>query len=127
MTPIRAPIVLPLPVGAGVYIPGTADVLQPNGSPLYLKLIYTRPWYWWLTGLSLTFTTSSPAPHNLGIYGPNPTSIGPPFGRMRAPQLGLPDGTNNQCAGNFVSGTYYLVFRNGTDGAPLAPITVTVK
>lgn len=127
MKPIRAPLVLPLPVDAQPIVSGTPVTLQVTGNPLYLELNYHRPWYWWATGLSLTFTTSSPAPHNLGIYGPSATQIGPPFGRMRAPKLGLPDGTNNTCKGNFASGTYYLVLRNGTDGAPLAPVTVSVK
>jgi hypothetical protein len=123
----QSPVVLPLPVVVQTITQGTPVTLGPEVGPLYLKLTYSRPWYWWLTGLSLSFTASSIAPFNLGIYGPNPTSIGPPFGRERAPKLGLPDGTNNSCAGNFTSGTYYLVLRNGSDGAPLAPITVSVK
>ena len=126
MTPIRAPIVLPLPVGAQTIASGGSVTLQVTGSPLYLVLTIAVPWWHFWGGVTTSFTTSSAAPHNLGIYGPNPTSIGPPFGRMRAPKLGLPDGTNNTCQGTFTAGTYYLVLRNGTDGAPLAPITVSV-
>ena len=122
----QGPIVLPLPVSVQMITSGVPVTLQADGSPLYLEFICAPSWYWPFYR-STTFTTSSPALHNLGIYGPGATSIGPPFGRSRAPKLGISDGTNNSCTNNLPAGIYYLVLRNGTDGAPLAPITVNVK
>lgn len=128
MTPIRAPLVLPLPVGAQTIASGASVTLQVTGSPLYLVMTVPKSFWSWLgINTSVTCTTQSAAPHNLGVYGPNPGNIGPPWGRSRAPKLGLPDGTSNSCTNNLPGGTYYLVLRNGTDGAPLVPITVTVK
>lgn len=128
MIPIKSPIVLPLPVGAQTIASGASVTLQPTGNPLYLVLTVPKSiWSWLGIGTTVTFTSSSLLPHNLGVYGPNPTSIGPPFGRMRAPKVGLPDGTTNTCQGKFAAGTYYLVLRSGDNGAPSAQITVSVK
>jgi hypothetical protein len=125
---LGAPIPLQLPTGAQVITAGVPVTLQPNGSPLYLKYILTTNLFdWFGKGKNVTYTCSSSSPFNLGIYGPNPTSIGPPFGRMRAPKINMPDGTNNQCQGNFDKGTYYLVFRQGDNGPPVASVTITLK
>jgi hypothetical protein len=123
-----SPLVLPLPVGADVITAGVPITLQPNGSPLYLVYHLTANFFdWFGKGKNVTYICSSPSSFNLGIYGPNPTQIGPPFGRMRAPKINVADGTNNQCEGNFNVGTYYLVFRVGDNGSPVAPITINLK
>lgn len=128
MTPIRAPIVLPLPVGAQTIASGVSVTLQPNGNPLYLVMTVPKSFWSWLgVNTSVTCTTQSATPHNLGVYGPNPGNIGPPWGKTRAPKLGMPDGTNNQCTNNLPAGTYYLVLRSGDNAPPSAPITVSVK
>jgi hypothetical protein len=121
----KTPAVLPIPAGATVLEAGLSAVLQPTGGPIYASFVAQGGWEELWDG-NLTFKCSSSAPFNLGIYGPNPTSIGPPFGRMRAPKVGQPDGTSNSCEGNFTSGTYYLVFRVGDNGAPTDPITIEI-
>lgn len=124
--PRGGPEVLPLPVGAQSIASGAEVTLQADGSPLYL-VFHVVPTFWQWFGVTVSFNSVAYLPHNMGVYGPNPTSIGPPFGRMRAPKLGMADALNNSCKGTFSAGVYYLVFRSGTDGAPLAPITVSVK
>jgi len=121
-----SPLVLPIPVGAQVITAGIPITLQPNGLPLYLQYNVTSS-FLFFSGCNCTYTCKSSSPFNLGIYGVNPTSIGPPFGRMRAPKINLPDGINNICQGNFAKGTYYLVFRQGDNGAPTQPITINIK
>jgi hypothetical protein len=121
---LTAPTPLPLPANARAITFGTALVLPPTGQPLYAVLTQEGGWFGY--NGSLSFTATSSLPFNLGIYGPNPTQIGPPFGRMRAPKINMPDAITAECQGNFTSGVYYLCFRIGDNGAPTVPISVSV-
>ena len=122
---MASPTPLPIPVGAATLPAGTPITLQPTGQPLYAKFGEVDGWFG--ADGSLTFTATSTAPFNLGIYGPNPSELDGTFGRMRAPKLNtMPDATSNRCEGNFTTGTYYLVFRTGDNGAPTEPITITI-
>jgi hypothetical protein len=121
----NAPLVLPLPQGAQIITAGTPITLQPNGLPLYLEYNQSKT-FLFFPGMNCTFIANSSSPFNLGIYGVNPTQLGPPYGRMRAPKINMPDITNNECEGNFDKGIYYLCFRVGDNGPPVAPITINI-
>jgi hypothetical protein len=79
-----------------------------------------------LTDAHRKFTVTAQAPVNLGLYGPNPTSLGPPFGRGRAPAGKGADATWAQGEWNLNVGTYYVVVRTGEDGPP-GPFTVAME
>jgi hypothetical protein len=122
---LDSPTPLPVPTGAVALEAGTPTVLQPTGAPIYASFGEVDGWFG--ENGSLTFTATSSAPFNLGIYGPNPPELTGTYGRMRAPALNTdPDSASNRCQGNYVTGTYYLVFRSGPNGAPTEPITITI-
>jgi hypothetical protein len=117
-----APAPLVIPTGLQSVATGAPLILQPNGEPLMCQFTVTPVIFNW--GQNCTFIVQSATPCNLGIYGPNPTQIGPPFGRMRGPNSG--DASNFQCEGNYTIGLYVLCFRVGLDGPPTSPITITI-
>ena len=114
-----SPAPLPLPAGPSVLVPGQSASVTPAGEPV-CWIMALGGWF----GSNIRFTVRSSSPVNLGIYGPNPTQIGPPFGRMRAPKINQPDSAIASCQGNFRPGVYYLVVRSGDNGAPVAPVEI---
>jgi hypothetical protein len=77
----------PLPTNPQIILPNTSIVLVPTGEPIIVQYTVTPYIFTW--GKNCSYSAISSTPFNFGIYGPNPTNIGPRFGRMQAPKVNI--------------------------------------
>ncbi len=121
------PIVLQLPENPVIIEESIASEQEVNGQLLYWKFeIVSGKGFFSFLGRNCTFTVTSDSPCNLGIYGPNPTQIGPPFGRMRSPKINISDAKHHKCQGNFSKGIYYLIVRQGDNNPPKSSVKIMI-
>jgi hypothetical protein len=99
----------------------------PSSTPdcYVYTVVGSSDWFGWFGGWSLAFSCEGQGTFDVGIWGPDPQQLGPPWGRMAAPKVGQPDAASVSCKGNFKDGKYYILVRSNGQG-PNGPYTLKI-